>query len=290
MKIFITGCHGFIGTYIRRNTQFHRDNFIFGSTSSNSDGCTKFKSLYSNANNFINDSLYAIVHCAALIPSTFTSSYYEDCFLPNIQMMNNLCNLAEQKKAKKFIYLSGFGSMEYPESLDVKDYYTLSKITGELFCNMLESRGVQCASLRVSAPFGEWQKQRTVLRIFIEKALKNEPLIVYGTGSRQQNFTYVGDVLQAIEAALNTSYISGIYNIVGRQSISMLDLANLIINITNSNSEIICGSQPDPQENYRPVYSYEKAANEFSYSPAPLKDSLRKYIEWIKFGAVNYKS
>ncbi|GAK60664.1 putative UDP-glucose 4-epimerase [Candidatus Vecturithrix granuli] len=284
MKILLTGSTGFLGTFIRNRTSLQKTNFIFGSTSdchSNHD-LVRFQSLYQEAEKLIKDDLFAIIHCAAIIPSSFSAATYEEVFLPNIQMMENLCQLAFQKHIRKFIYISSFGSMQTPEQLDIRDYYTLVKITGELYCRMQEAHGIQTASLRISSPFGEWQHQRTVVRIFVEQALKNEPLEVYGTGSREQNFTYAGDVLAAIEAVVKAPKISGVYNIVGPESISMLKLAQTIVNISGSSAPIVCGRQPDPQELYRPEYNYTRAKRELDYSPCSLEKGLTQYIAWIK--------
>lgn len=284
MKILLTGSAGFLGTFIRNQTSLDKDNFIFGTTSNCNANNTlvQFNPFYKDAEIFIKNDLFAIIHCAAIIPPSFSVATHENVFLPNIQMMEYICQLAQKRNAQKIVYLSSFGSMSNPDKLDIGDYYTLSKITGELYCKMQESRGIQTASLRISAPFGEWQHQKTVIRIFIERAIKNDPLMVFGSGLREQNFTYAGDILNAIEAALNAEGIVGVYNIVGSESISMLDLAKKIICLSGSKSEIVCGVQPDPQESYRPRYEYTRAAKDFNYCPGSLEKGLMKFIEWVK--------
>ncbi|GAB1465751.1 hypothetical protein MASR2M54_12510 [Aliarcobacter cryaerophilus] len=66
-------------------------------------------------------------------------------------------------------------------------------------------------------------------------------------GSREQNFTYAGNILQAIELAINNN-INGNYEIVGEKSISMLELAKIIIKLTSSKSKIIFNGLEDAQE------------------------------------------
>jgi UDP-glucose 4-epimerase len=282
MKILVTGSTGFIGTYFKNTTSINKDDIIFGTTSSKHDRYCKFEKLYRKAEYTVECELFAIIHCAAVIPSSFVDATYENCFLPNIEMMENICKLAKKKKVKKFIYLSSFGSMQNPQKFDTGDYYTLSKITGELFCNLLSTKGVQSTSLRVSAPFGEWQKKQTVIRKFSERAIKNEPITLFGSGSREQNFTYVGNVVTAIESILKRDEVSGVYNIVGSRSISMIELAKKIITLANSRSEIEFSEKKDPQENYRAKYDYERAAEELDYTPVSLDFGLKKYISWLK--------
>ena len=73
---------------------------------------------------------------------------------------------------------------------------------------------------------------------FIEKALKNEPVTIYGTGKQSRCFTYVGDVVSALTGLVNTPNTEGrVYNIGSDEEISIEDLADLIIKKTHSKSE-----------------------------------------------------
>ncbi|MDA8649877.1 NAD-dependent epimerase/dehydratase family protein, partial [Alphaproteobacteria bacterium] len=155
-------------------------------------------------------------------------------------------------------------------------------VTGEHFCSMMEVRGVQTASLRISAPYGEFSKAKTVLNIFLEKALNNHAIQVHGSGRREQNFTYAGDVLRAIELCLKHD-TKGIYEIVAQKNTTMVELARLIIEMTNSSSQLQVGKIEDPQENYAPNYSYERAKRELGYKPEfSLRKGLENYIKWHK--------
>ena len=196
-------------------------------------------------------------------------------------MMNNLYKFSVKNNVKKFIYISSFGSMDYPENLDIKDFYTMSKVTGEHFCSIMNFKKIHAVSLRVSAPYGEYSKNKNVLNIFLDKALKREDIMVYGKGTREQNFTYAGDIVHAIELILKKKKISGTYNITSNRNISMLNLAKLVKVITKSKSKIIFNNKKDPQENYRPKYNLKKAFKTFGYkSKFSLKDGLQKYIKW----------
>jgi UDP-glucose 4-epimerase len=74
---------------------------------------------------------------------------------------------------------------------------------------------------------------------FVERALKNEPILIYGTGKQSRCFGYVGDVVDASVALMNCSSAPGrVYNIGSQEEISIEDLAKRIIKITNSKSKI----------------------------------------------------
>jgi putative UDP-glucose 4-epimerase len=279
--IVITGSTGFLGSYIRSNI---RNNYeiIFATTSSLDDGFVKFDSLYTNICEILcNKRIDCIIHNASIIPRNFAEATYQ-LFKDNTYMVENLFKFTLKNNVKKFIYMSTFGSMTNPKLFDVGDYYTLSKITGELFCSMLNKNGVDATSFRISSPYGEFLKANNVLRIFVNRALSNQDIIVFGDGSREQNFTYAGDILNAIELAIEKD-VQGTYEIVGKSNISMFRLAELIIDIVKSKSKIIFDGI-DPQENYRPKYSYKKAFKDFGYFPKTrLKDGLKKYIDWVKY-------
>ena len=74
---------------------------------------------------------------------------------------------------------------------------------------------------------------------FVERALKNEPISIYGTGKQSRCFGYVGDVVDASIALMNCSSAPGrVYNVGSQEEISIEDLAKRIIEITGSKSKI----------------------------------------------------
>ncbi len=281
MKIAITGSNGFLGQYFKSFTKLNQNDMFFLTTSKPKDGQLHCKPLYEDIERvFAGKEIDVIIHFAAVIPTSFSNTDYE-LFLKNNKMMNYLYEFTISNKLKKFIYLSSFGSMHNPKLLDIKDFYTMSKITGEHFCAMMEANNVQTASLRISAPYGEYAMARSVLNIFIEKAIKNETIEIFGSGKREQNFTYAGDIVKSIELSLEHT-VSGIYDIVSKRNTSMLELAKMIIKITHSSSRIISGNSIDPQENYSPKYNYIKAEKELCYEPVyTLEKGLTRYIKWL---------
>lgn len=78
-----------------------------------------------------------------------------------------------------------------------------------------------------------------VLPRFISQALAGEPITVYGTGLQTRCLTWVGDVVKAIsQLAVHPHAVGEIFNIGGTEEISIRDLANLVRDITGSQSEI----------------------------------------------------
>ena len=78
-----------------------------------------------------------------------------------------------------------------------------------------------------------------VIPRFVEAALKNEPVIIYGDGNQTRCFAHVSDVVKAIlEIYYNDKAIGQVFNIGSSHEISILDLAKKIIEITQSKSHI----------------------------------------------------
>ena len=74
---------------------------------------------------------------------------------------------------------------------------------------------------------------------FVQQALKGEPLTVYGDGTQQRCFGYVGDVVGALVALMeHPGAVGKIFNIGNTEEVSILELARRVIELTNSTSTI----------------------------------------------------
>ena len=103
-----------------------------------------------------------------------------------------------------------------------------------------------------------------VIPRFVEAALKNEPVIIYGDGNQTRCFAHVSDVVNAILKIYdNDKAIGQVFNIGSSHEISILNLAKKIIEITQSKSQIEFVSysdayEPGFEDMYRRVPSTEK--------------------------------
>ena len=79
-----------------------------------------------------------------------------------------------------------------------------------------------------------------VLPIFIQKALANEDIDVFGDGNQMRSFGFVGDAVDCTMALIdNEKSIGEVFNIGNEREISINDLANLVIKKCNSSSRIV---------------------------------------------------
>ncbi len=89
-------------------------------------------------------------------------------------------------------------------------------------------------------------KYGMVLPRFIESALKNEPLTVYGDGSQTRTFCSVDEVVDALSSLSKIDQTIGeVYNVGSANEISIIDLAQKVISKLNSSSQILFKSFSD---------------------------------------------
>ena len=89
-------------------------------------------------------------------------------------------------------------------------------------------------------------KYGMVLPRFIESAIAGKPLVIYGDGTQSRTFCAVSEVVNALNLLSNSAKTIGeVYNIGSTKEISIIDLANKVIQQTNSSSEIIYKSFSD---------------------------------------------
>lgn len=120
-----------------------------------------------------------------------------------------------------------------------------------------------------------------VVSNFIVQALRNEPITVYGDGTQTRAFCYVADLVDALIRLMNSNYTLPV-NLGNPQEYTILDFAKLIIELTNSNSEIIFKELPadDPVQR-EPNISLAK--EKLNWEPTTsVKDGLMNTINYFK--------
>lgn len=123
-----------------------------------------------------------------------------------------------------------------------------------------------------------------VVSNFIVQALKGQDITIYGDGSQTRSFCYVDDLVRGMTALMNKDGFIGPVNVGNDGEYTIKELAEMIIDLTNSNSKIIYKPLPsdDPCKR-RPDLTL--ARKELGYEPAVhVKDGLMKTIEY--FGKV----
>ncbi len=162
--------------------------------------------------------------------------------------------------------------------------YDESKRFGEaLLTNWNQRYHTQHGIIRIFNTYGprmSLDDGRVVLR-FIQQALKNKPLTIFGHGEQTRSFCYVEDLILGIDLYAKSS-LTEPRNLGRAEEITMSDLAKLILKLTESRSMIEYSALPldDPQ---RRVPNLDKVQNELNYSASTdLTTGLLKMISWFK--------
>jgi UDP-glucose 4-epimerase len=160
--------------------------------------------------------------------------------------------------------------------------YTSTKLEGEFLCrNYFTMYGIPFTILRYGIPYGPRARKGTVIPIFVEKALRGEPLAIQGTGEQYRYFLHVEDLATGNALALNDIAKNQIYNLEGKEKVTIKQIAEAIQkNLANVTIQHLPARTADfPGK----VISSEKAKKELGWEPKiDFVNGMRQYIEWFK--------
>ena len=119
-----------------------------------------------------------------------------------------------------------------------------------------------------------------VVSNFINQALNNSNITLYGNGQQSRSFCYIEDLINGIIRLMNTPYNYPV-NIGNPYEITVTELANIIIKLTNSKSSIVYETLPsDDPTNRRPDIT--RAREILHWEPTyDLEDGIMKTIEYF---------
>jgi UDP-glucuronate decarboxylase len=121
-----------------------------------------------------------------------------------------------------------------------------------------------------------------VVSNFIVSALRNEPITIYGDGTQTRSFCYVDDLIEAILRMLWQEKTLGPVNIGTNFEMTMTELAQLVLKLTNSKSDLVFRNLPedDPKQR-RPDLTLAKEILDWTPTTDP-EVGLVKTIEYFK--------
>jgi len=170
--------------------------------------------------------------------------------LDDIQGITNILRLSKNSKVKRVFYSSSsevYGEpVEIPQNeettpLNSKLPYAIVKNVGEAsFRSYFQEYGLEFTIFRFFNTYGPKQSPDFVISKFIKAALKGKDITVYGDGQQTRTFCYVDDNVDAtMKVFANDLFVNDVINIGSNIEVTILQLAQIIIRLTDSSSSIV---------------------------------------------------
>jgi UDP-glucose 4-epimerase len=170
--------------------------------------------------------------------------------LNDIQGIKNVLMLCKNTGVKRVYFSSSsevYGEpVEFPQNehttpLNSRLPYAIVKNVGEAYLKSFKQEyDLDYTIFRFFNTYGPKQSKDFVVSKFIFAALKGNNITIYGDGSQTRTFCYIDDNIEATTNAFYKSmYINDVVNIGGEDEVPILELAQTIIKLTNSDSKIV---------------------------------------------------
>lgn len=170
--------------------------------------------------------------------------------LQDIDGFKNILDLSKNTGVKRVFFSSSsevYGEpVELPQNehttpLNSRLPYAVVKNVGESFCRSYQAEyGLNFTLLRFFNTYGEKQSTDFVMSKFIKSALAGKDITVYGDGSQTRTFCYIDDNIDATIYALeNNLFVNDVVNIGNDKLMTILELAEVIIRLTDSKSKVV---------------------------------------------------
>ncbi len=261
-KILVTGGAGQLGGALAKCLSKNPKHFIV-SVDNLSTGsidkvrlCDNIKFINGDINNY-NDIVPVfgrfdfdfVFHFAAVVGVERTLEQPIDV-LNDIEGIKNILSLSKNSGVKRVFYASSsevYGEpFEIPQNenttpLNSRLPYAIVKNVGEAFFKAYKKEyDLDYTIFRFFNTYGPNQSNDFVIPRFVKLALKNQPIPIYGKGDQTRSFCFIDDNIDTcIKTLENDLHVNDVLNIGNDEEISILEVAKKVINISNSDSEII---------------------------------------------------
>jgi UDP-glucuronate decarboxylase len=263
-RILVTGGAGNVGGAIAKKLTENPDNFVVivddlstGSKAKLPDASrySNFKFIKADVNSLTDISAIVlrygfdyIFHYAAVVGVKRTLDNPARV-LNDIQGIKNVLELAKNTGVKRMFFSSSsevYGEpVEFPQNEDTtplnsKLPYAIVKNVGEAFLKSYKKEyDLDYTIFRFFNTYGPDQSPDFVVSKFIDAALANKTITLYGDGLQTRTFCYIDDNIEATSNALyQDKFVNDVVNVGSDREMTILDLAKLIIKETGSSSVI----------------------------------------------------
>ncbi len=170
--------------------------------------------------------------------------------------------------------------------------YSDTKAIDEYFALAYARKGLPVSAVRYFNAYGPRLDPRgygSVIARFLTQALQGEPLTAYEDGTQTRCFTFVDDTVRGtILAATAREAVGQVFNIGSNRETTVNQLAQLILHLTGSASEIVhlpasAAYGARFEETRRRVPDIQRARDVLGFTAqTPLEEGLRKTLDWFE--------
>lgn len=162
--------------------------------------------------------------------------------------------------------------------------YGATKRAAELYCsNYADVYGLSTTTLRLFSVYGPRQRPDMAIHKFSRLMAEGRPIPVYGDGSSLRDFTFVGDVVDGIVAALDANGGHGhrVYNLGAGQATTLARLIDLLESALGVRAKR--DFRPEqPGDAFATLADVSKARDELGYEPkVMLEEGIARFVEWF---------
>jgi UDP-glucose 4-epimerase len=235
-----------------------------------------------------------VFHTAAVIPWKAEEKYNARLVPDNLLPLGHLIEQSQRwPHLQQVVYTSSISVYAQQAGVPLREdsaqrpanLYGAAKLAGEAFLSCLEARGVGTVALRLSSLYAAGQYEGTVLPIMVRRALNNQGLLIFGDGTRTQDFLHCADAVRAMMLCFQKG-ARGVYNIGTGRPVTMTELAQTVSRVFADGGAKITYEQARPGDDPGIMLDISKARSELGFEPHIRLESglrmLKQEMEEIK--------
>jgi dTDP-glucose 4,6-dehydratase len=307
LKILVTGGAGFIGSHFVRSQLLQDSNWseivvldalTYAGNLENLDSVLenpRLRFIQGDINDVslvhsITDGVNTIVNFAAESHVDKSIESGAEFIRSNVLGTHVLLESALRNDVERYIQIStdevygsiDIGSWDEKEVLNPNSPYSASKASADLIAlSYFRTHGLDIRITRCSNNYGSYQHPEKMIPASIIRLVQGAKILIYGNGQNQRDWLHVSDHCRAIDMVIENGQAGEIYNVGGGTELNNIQLAQLLLRISNKGQEFIQFVEDRKGHDKRYSVDYSKLTNLTGFSPVvDFEAGLQETFQW----------